>query len=970
MYRSLKTKRTLFTEEKVQALRKNIATYAWAKKQAEKILVEAQVYLDYGTDRLAGMVPSFELKRSGIVNRGGCPFCGMEMMRHGRDAWIIDFVEHPWKVKCPHCGALFPSNDFDKFYESGLDEHGFFSYRRADRSLLVNTLYPEKGPDFAVDDGTGWLADPADPARKNYGFIPFFVDYGLWNGKDRGTGCNAMMRAIRMFATAYLITGDRKYGVPGAMLLHKAASMYPRLDARDCERADGYHMSHGGSRRGRAGGCIWDVLLMTEFVEWYDMLFPCMDDDFAAYLKENPVRYFGIAPKDGAEVKYNVELDAVVQLYSDYRSYFLDCNPGPPQAMLLKSALVLERQDLFEEYAKFIWQYADPTGGGHRMDLESLLIDQIDRDGFAGEVSLSYNGMWAKGFLEAAGYLKGTPYDPFAIPKFRKLGNMYHNFAVCDRFTLHIADCHGTGNPVVECPKDVLVKYFMETGEPEIAALLVREAGDDPICTDWFMDCAAADARIRQAAAQCAPNRPRSRCLPGYGLAVIESRAEGREPESNSVFFGSNGGHGHRDTLHLNVHGFGIDMMPDLGYPEFAGINPNRYRWGSNMVAHNTVTVFREDPYPVTGTDQDYTQNNIHPIKGGTIHHFHAGDKISVIDVEAPRVYDAPFGRTCVTVDLDGHSRYLIDLFEAGGDHQCISYHAIGTQVDYGGMALTEQIGGSYAGVDVPFEDEPYSRQFCDGFNYLKDVRRSAESVETFWVDWKCEDNWHVWDTPRDVHLKIHMLTKVAEAALCTGIPPRNKPGNPKAITYLLAKNHAPATRFVSVIEPYETESFIASVRRETYEAGAVEVLRVAHKSGREDFVIINRTGTPFHYKNLTAQGFVSVFSGKERYHYGAQRITGSVLDFTRQLCLENKITVRFDQPMEEVQLTGKFIDIETEVQPNAFFEIRGAEEQEDGTWVIDCGDCSFVSGFLDRTHKENGYRYHFAAGAAFVITL
>ena len=76
------------------------------------------------------------------------------------------------------------------------------------------------------------------------------------------------------------------------------------------------------------------------------------------------------------------------------------------------------------------------------------------------------------------------------------------------------------------------------------------------------------------------------------------------------------------------------------------------------------------------------------------------------------------------------------------------------------------------------------------------------------------------------------------------------------------------------------------------------------------------------------------------------------------------------DQPVAAAQLVGKFIDIETEVQPNAFFEIRGAEEQEDGTWVFDCGDCSFVSGFLDRTHKENGYRYHFAAGAAFCITV
>ena len=61
-------------------------------------------------------------------------------------------------VQCPHCHELFPKNDFEKFYRSGLDAHGVFDTTRADRSLLYNTEHPDpKDPlhAFGVDDGEG-----------------------------------------------------------------------------------------------------------------------------------------------------------------------------------------------------------------------------------------------------------------------------------------------------------------------------------------------------------------------------------------------------------------------------------------------------------------------------------------------------------------------------------------------------------------------------------------------------------------------------------------------------------------------------------------------------------------------------------------------------------------------------------------------------------------------------------------------
>jgi len=54
---------------------------------------------------------------------------------------------------------LFPTNDFEAYYRSGLDEHGVFDPKRADRALLFNTQHPDPNDPlhrFGVDDGTGY----------------------------------------------------------------------------------------------------------------------------------------------------------------------------------------------------------------------------------------------------------------------------------------------------------------------------------------------------------------------------------------------------------------------------------------------------------------------------------------------------------------------------------------------------------------------------------------------------------------------------------------------------------------------------------------------------------------------------------------------------------------------------------------------------------------------------------------------
>ena len=979
MYQSAKTCRTRFTDENLANLRKNIANYAWAKEKADAILKKADFYLSLGPDRLATLVTSHELLRSTNVNADiGCPICGKKMLSTAKE-WIFDHVNRPWKLKCPSCGNLFPSNDFESYYKSGLDRNGQFSYALADKSHLVNTLYPDQAPDWCVDDGHGWVLDPKDPEHCSFMFIPFYILQGLWTHRNQPYQQNIMMLALENLTMAYLITGDRKYGNPAAMLLNKISTVYPKMDAMDCPWEKGYRLSHGLSGKGRVLGSIWDVLLMERLTDWYDMLFDCFDGELSAWLAENPIRYIGNTAPTPEEMIENAD-KLLLLIFPDYKAAILNCNPGPPQALLLKSAVVLNRQDLFDQYAEHIFKHIETGANSRRMDLDTLMCGNVDRDGFADEVAVGYNAMWTSGFMEVAELLRGHKYDLFSHVKFRKMGNMIHQYVCADDFSLFIGDCWKTGDRYIRTEKETQIKFFLETGDVTNARLLAKISGDGPICTDWFLDCAAIDEKIRAAAKE--PFHSESRLIPCYGLAAIESHPEGKDPESLSIYFGSNRGHGHRDTMHMNLHGFGLDMMPDLGYPDFTGINAPRYRWNSNMLSHNTVTVRQEAPFPIEEAYEELSlhRTSLNPIEGSQIRHFYAGQQLSVIDAEAPKLLDAPFRRTCVVVDTDGKSRYILDLFEAGGKEQHISYHALGTQVRCDGIRFVPQEGGSYAGPEVPYADDLYSRLWCDGFNYLDEVRRCDSTDPDFTLDWQLEDNWHLWQQPRDVHLKLHMLSGVQSAALCRGIPPQTKPGNPKAMTYFIGKHQGGTARFAAVLEPYEGCSFIAKAEYRSLRDGGIQLARITYKDGRADLIAVNFTEQPadccWDDRSFTADAFVTFRSFAPdgspalEIRQGTKILEGTLLDFTRGLQLDHHILAQLPEDTDGAALVGQYMDIETDVAPNAFYRITSAEKLPNGTWKLGTGDSCFVAGFLDRLHKELGYRYCVQPGAKLKITL
>ncbi|NLF18140.1 MAG: hypothetical protein GX595_12950, partial [Lentisphaerae bacterium] len=110
-----------------ERLRHLCETYDWAREQRRDILERAQIWLDLSDADLRVAVPSQMVPRALYCNRkAGCPKCGVAIFRHGYYPWRMDPRKRPWKVECPNCSEIFPTNDFEAYYRSGLDERDMF----------------------------------------------------------------------------------------------------------------------------------------------------------------------------------------------------------------------------------------------------------------------------------------------------------------------------------------------------------------------------------------------------------------------------------------------------------------------------------------------------------------------------------------------------------------------------------------------------------------------------------------------------------------------------------------------------------------------------------------------------------------------------------------------------------------------------------------------------------------------------
>ena len=315
-----KTKATYYSEERINAAMKNIEEYDWAKATKDAAVSAGQKWiedpnmLDY---IYKYFVTGNEIPRAATVefrldpNAYFCKYCGVDMRKdYGSYGYLHDPINYPWQIQCPECMRRFPSNDFGKFYEAGLNEHGLFDYQLAleqGSQYLVNTNFPEM--DEHIDSNTGEVVNEGvhgwgvDDSRgydtgntyfysqvaymKNYfdmdvpeylpekwNFIAYYAHWGLYHVSAKGQAYTA----LEQLTNAYIYTQDLKYGRMGAILLDRMADLYPDMYIKPWFPY--YFNSDSTTPLGTYVGCIWQHGFNRQMVRSYDAFFEIFDDPY------------------------------------------------------------------------------------------------------------------------------------------------------------------------------------------------------------------------------------------------------------------------------------------------------------------------------------------------------------------------------------------------------------------------------------------------------------------------------------------------------------------------------------------------------------------------------------------------------------------------------------------------------------------------------------------------------------------
>jgi hypothetical protein len=372
-----------------------------------------------------------------------------------------------------------------------------------------------------------------------------------------------------------------------------------------------------------------------------------------------------------------------------------------------------------------------------------------------------------------------------------------------------------------------------------------------------------------------------------------------------------------------------------------------------------------------------------------------------MIDVRSPEVYPGvrDYRRTLIMIDTSPAESYLVDVFRAdGGEDHVLSFHAGEGEVETEGLALHAQDSGTYAGEDIPFgkhyDGAPDGRYAGSGFSYLYDVARATTPEPGWSVTYRLKDTWGTKTGDSDVHVRYTMLSDVDDAAIAYGDPPRNKPGNPRRLRYVLAHRARPNLKslFVSVVEPYGDRRRLRRVERIDLGLGPEDLtaaaVRVETADGRVDAILSSddparvfdlgggvRAGGKFiavstrdgRWESILAVGGTRVEVAGKRLSISKPEYTGRITAMYTGDAGPAWVRVDADLPAGE-RLAGAMLRVHTDGPRDACFTIRGVSNAADGTTEIDLGDVTFVQDVKDQRDYSKGYVYDFAVGDAWDI--
>ena len=976
-----------YASEEVANARRNVEIYDWAKAELEEVLEKCRPWMGRSDEEIWRLVPGQSIPRGAHANPDlGCPSCGREIYeRFGNYPWKVS-LGRLWELECPSCGEVFPKNDFSAFHQSGLGPGGEFVQGQGDESLLFNAKHPDPGDPlhrYSVEDGMGWT----DAEGNRWWFIAYYAHWCIWT---------ELPEAALALGTAYLYTGDPGYAHKGAVLLDRIADVYPRMDLAPYSEM-GLFNSHGGSGKGRIKGCIWEVGVADTLSQAWDRVRAGIAEDrkLVEFLSARATEWGLENDKSSiGRIHANVEDNLLREFICSCRDRRIRGNEGMTQTAMATAAAVLDDPEETPRALDWLFEPGNSHEGGGR--IPAVLIGQVDRDGMGNEASPNYCFLWLRQFRRCAAVLercrKYRDFDLYCdFPRLRRMYAAPYRLTALDQYTPHIGDAGKTGDPgMAAVEMELTVEAFQRFGDPYFAQLAYRLNDDrvDGLYTSIFdLEPEAIQQKIRAVVEQEGALELTSANLNGYGLAVFRS-GSGDGRRAAWLYYGRNGGHGHKDRLNFGLYYRGMDVLPELGYPEYAnGIWPKRAGWTTNTISHNTVMVDRRHQ------EIDWI---------GRCRLFAASEGVGIVEVASPGVYPETrdYRRTLAMVDLSASESYLVDFFRVdGGSDHVLSFHAGEGEVTTGGIELLPQKEGTYAGPQIPFgthfDGAPDGRYKGSGFAYLYEVSRAKSPGPGWWTDWNLVDTWGTRTGEEPVHVRYHALSSADDAAIAWGDPPQNKPGNPRRLRYALRHNEGKERRslFVSVVEPYsgdrpqleKVERIDLGLATDDLTAAAV---RVRATEGRTDLILSAddperlfelgedvRIAARFALVSLREGRPISVFlvgGARAELPQGVLTVergeyTGTVKEMHREEVGPAWIDVEGELPAGE-QLKGAQIRVHNDGVRDACYAIQNVSAAPDGALRIDVGDTSFIRGLVSNEDYGRGYTYDFAPGDRFDI--
>ena len=879
----LKDRRTLFTDQAIAQARDNVAKYPSAKAVADSWIKLADEWVTWDDAALADLIPSAAVPRDwGISANPNCPECGKAIGDpNNKPGWIVD-PKKRFKVTCPLCNSVFPTNDFEAYHESDFKN-----------KVGWDTKY--------VDDGWGWT-DPN--TGEKYWFVAF-ANHWVIHGK--------LMNVMHALGRAYLLTGDERYAHKALVLLHRYAQVYPEMDYGAQSRYGALMRAQGKDYPGKVVNHIWETDFVTALTEAYDACWPAIDGD------EPLQRMTG---KTGEQIRAFIEANLLEDAIDAYFQGKIRGNFGMHQSTLAHLGIVRQYGQQ-ERWFDHLMNESSPNYP--LLGLKFALYNVVFRDGFSLETSSHYNSLWVRKISEYASILDKTGRKPFEIPKLRRLYDAVLATIVTRAHNPSVGDGGSVWGGIFQLDPASFQTAYRQYRDPRYLQYLFAMYGpptDGGFTTfESLLHPPLVEPDAPTTVPMTHPAQP-SRLLDGYGMGILNNRADS---VGVALYYGMISGHGHYDRLHFELFANGHPMMPDLGYPDAMNdFVPGIYTWSKNTVAHNTVVV-----------DASRQPENV----PGTVELFVDGSFARVIDVSANGTYPQceQYRRAMIMVDCGDEQSYFVDVFTvSGGKQHDYSLHGPPGQFEViGGQWSEPRPRGTLAGEDVevgqiydnPKMNEPgykggYSTYTGSGFQHFTNVRRH-EGGETV-AQWSHEKD-------PSAKLRIRVLEQPGQQLILANA--RVSPiKHPEELTYLIARRQGENldSRFVSVIEPFRDQPLVESVRALPPEREDGVALEVRRRDGSLDTISYD----PHGHVSVRRHDGAGQAAGRFEVARGKPARTGSVAGVDPR---RSELRVRATAPAEPQDFVGRVVHFNNEHRRTAHPVVAARREGDE--IVLTTGD-------------------------------